>query len=171
MIIVYSNRNCKKFIIYNIIRTERRRIRYIFYGIFYRNGEGDRGMGVKTGVMAVLVLFLASCVTVEQPVVIAPVTVSSCSSELIWEKWYSDVLANNPPSMTEQRLVGEELQNFLNFYNSMPPVTDDNPELVTIFRKDAENIVLVVFIENDCVTRVIPVPEQALPPFLRRMAL
>ncbi len=69
-----------------------------------------------------------------------------------WNAWLDDLERKNEGLLQHHTMTEEERIRFLRAYNSTPPVTDRNPERIEIYSRPAHVLVVVVFVENGCVT-------------------
>ncbi|GEM_PF-2190754 len=124
-------------------------------------------------IAALWAVFLCLCVlvgvgqAVGQSLFPAPrETAPGCGeSALVWGDWQAQVLAHNPTAIL--RKVNEAKRvRFLSMYNSLPPVTDHNPDLIAFIYAPEKPTGLLIFIDRGCVILVDAVAVQIMLPYL-----
>ncbi len=75
-----------------------------------------------------------------------------------WSAWLEHLERKNGDALQRHTLSAEERTRFLRAYNNTPPVTDKNPERIEIFSRPDHPAVVVVFVEDGCVTLTAPMP-------------
>ena len=78
-----------------------------------------------------------------------------------WSMWFLDMQQKNPDGLENRTMTDAERLRFLSTYNSIPPITDTNPERIEMFWIDPI-VVAVVFVENGCVTYAVRMPRHLL---------
>jgi len=58
------------------------------------------------------------------------------------------------PRISVMELKGEMFIPFLSWYNSSPPISDENPDRIFIFKKPGYSKVVIAFVTKECVTAV-----------------
>jgi len=86
-------------------------------------------------------------------------------SKLVWADWQSQMLAHNP-SAHLQRVPEAKRVSFLSMYNSLPPVTDYNPNLIVFLHIPPRHSGLLIFVERGCVILMDVVPVQTMRGYL-----
>ena len=71
---------------------------------------------------------------------------------LEWSAWLPNFERRNGAVLVRHTLTEAERLRFLGTYNNVPPVTDRNPERIEIFSRWNHPNVVVVFVEDGCVT-------------------
>ncbi len=69
-----------------------------------------------------------------------------------WSAWLEHLERKNGDALQRRTMSAEERTRFLRAYNNTPPVTDRNPERIEIFSQPDHPAVVVVFVEDGCVT-------------------
>lgn len=69
-----------------------------------------------------------------------------------WSAWLEHLERKNGDALQRHTMSAEERTRFLRAYNNTPPVTDRNPERIEIFSQPDHPAVVVVFVEDGCVT-------------------
>ncbi len=69
-----------------------------------------------------------------------------------WSAWLEYLERKNGDALQRRTMSAEERIRFLRAYNNTPPVTDRNPERIEIFSRPDHPAVVVVFVEDGCVT-------------------
>ncbi len=69
-----------------------------------------------------------------------------------WSAWLADLAHANDGTLERRTLADDERLRFLRAYNNTPPVTDRNPERIEVFSRPNHPAVVVVFVEDGCVT-------------------
>ena len=69
-----------------------------------------------------------------------------------WSAWLEHLERKNGDALQRRTMSAEERTRFLRAYNNTPPVTDRNPERIEIFSRPGHPAVVVVFVEDGCVT-------------------
>lgn len=72
--------------------------------------------------------------------------------QLEWSAWLEHLERKNGDALQRRTMSAEERMRFLRAYNNTPPVTDRNPERIEIFSRPGHPAVVVVFVEDGCVT-------------------
>lgn len=75
-----------------------------------------------------------------------------------WSAWLADLTRKNGGTLERRTMSAEERLRFLRAYNNTPPVTDRNPERIEIFSRPNHPAVVVVFVEDGCVTLTAMMP-------------
>ena len=69
-----------------------------------------------------------------------------------WSAWLEHLERKNDSTLERRTLADDERLRFLRAYNSTAPVSDRNPERIEIFSRPDHPAVVVVFVEDGCVT-------------------
>lgn len=69
-----------------------------------------------------------------------------------WSVWIADLARKNGGTLERHAMVDDERLRFLRAYNNTPPVTDRNPERIEVFSPPNHPAVVIVFVEDGCVT-------------------
>ncbi len=69
-----------------------------------------------------------------------------------WTTWLANLERNNDVELKRRTMTEAERVRFLSAYNNTPPVTGHNPERIEIFSRRGHPAVVVVFVEDGCVT-------------------
>lgn len=75
-----------------------------------------------------------------------------------WSAWLGYFKRANGGVLVRRTLTEAERLPFLSTYNNIPPVTDRNPERIEIFSRPGHPAVVVVFVEDGCVTLTALIP-------------
>ena len=113
--------------------------------------------------LALAGFFLAACVTPaaysDQPSPLAAAGASVCRDQwgrpapgFEWSAWLESLERRNDNELNRHTMTDAERVRFLSAYNDTPPVTDHNPERIEVFSLHGHPLVVVVFVEDGCVT-------------------